>query len=259
MEHAKRRASTAQRQTSEEGRRAQVLADHRPAAVAQRALSEAVHAAPAMVAQRRAMESVTGGVAQRSGPEEELQMKAAPGVAQRAGPEEELQMKAAPGVAQRSGPEEELQLQAAPGVSQRSGPEEELQMKAAAAPVAQLEEAAAGGGSGGLPAGLSRGIQSLSGVSVDDVQVHYNSSQPADMGALAYAQGRDIHVAPGQEATLPHEAWHIVQQAQGRVQPTRQMKDGAAINDDPALEREADVMGAKALQAGVAAMAAAKP
>jgi hypothetical protein len=78
--------------------------------------------------------------------------------------------------------------------------------------------------------------------------VHYNSSQPAQLDALAYAQGSDIHLAPGQERHLPHEAWHVVQQAQGRVKPTLQMKDGVAINDDAKLEHEADVMGTKALQ-----------
>ena len=38
-----------------------------------------------------------------------------------------------------------------------------------------------------------------------------------------------------------------MQQMQGRVKPTIQAK-GKSINDDAALEREADVMGAKALQ-----------
>ncbi|MFY2564310.1 DUF4157 domain-containing protein [Corallococcus terminator] len=82
-------------------------------------------------------------------------------------------------------------------------------------------------------------------MSLDDVQVHYNSSQPAQLQALAYAQGTDIHLAPGQERNLPHEAWHVVQQAQGRVSPTRQTQ-GVALNDDSALEAEADRMGARA-------------
>jgi hypothetical protein len=59
-------------------------------------------------------------------------------------------------------------------------------------------------------------------------------------------QGRDIHQAPGQEHHLPHEAWPLVQQAQGRVRPTLQLQGGVAVNDDPALEREADHMGARA-------------
>jgi hypothetical protein len=102
----------------------------------------------------------------------------------------------------------------------------------------------------GLPDQLKSGIEELSGMSMDDVKVHYNSAQPAQLNALAYAQGSDIHVAPGQEQHLPHEAWHVVQQAQGRVQPTMQMKDAVPVNDDAGLEHEADVMGARAAAAG---------
>lgn len=100
----------------------------------------------------------------------------------------------------------------------------------------------------GLPDQLKSGIESLSGMSMDHVKVHYNSAQPAQLNAHAYAQGSEIHVAPGQEQHLPHEAWHVVQQAQGRVKPTMQMKVGVPINDDAGLESEADVMGAKAVQ-----------
>jgi hypothetical protein len=99
----------------------------------------------------------------------------------------------------------------------------------------------------GLPAQLKEGIEALSGMRMDHVNVHFNSSKPAQLQAHAFAQGSEIHLAPGQEQHLPHEAWHVVQQAQGRVRPTMQMK-GAAINDDGALEREADLMGARALQ-----------
>jgi Poly(ADP-ribose) polymerase catalytic domain/Domain of unknown function (DUF4157) len=95
----------------------------------------------------------------------------------------------------------------------------------------------------GLPDNLKTGIENLSGMAMDDVSVHYNSSKPAQIQALAYTQGTEIHVAPGQEKHLPHEAWHVVQQKQGRVKPTLQMK-GVGINDDGELEREADLMGA---------------
>ena len=99
----------------------------------------------------------------------------------------------------------------------------------------------------GLPDALKSGIEGLSGMSMDHVRVHQNSSKPAQLGAHAYAQGSDIHLAPGQAHHLPHEAWHVVQQAQGRVKPTMQMKEGVPVNDDAGLEREADVMGARAL------------
>jgi hypothetical protein len=99
----------------------------------------------------------------------------------------------------------------------------------------------------GLPDALKSGMENLSGHSMDDVKVHYNSPKPAQLNAHAYAQGTNIHLASGQEKHLPHEAWHVVQQKQGRVKPTLKTK-GVAINDDKGLEKEADVMGAKALQ-----------
>lgn len=90
----------------------------------------------------------------------------------------------------------------------------------------------------GLPDNLKAGIEQLSGQSMDDVRVHYNSAAPAQLNAHAYAQGREIHLAPGQERHLPHEAWHVVQEQQGRVKPSMPV--------DPALAAEADEMGAKA-------------
>ena len=99
----------------------------------------------------------------------------------------------------------------------------------------------------GMPDNLKAGIESLSGFSMDDVRVHYNSPKPATVQALAYTQGTDIHVAPGQEKHLPHEAWHVAQQMAGRVFPTTNI-NGMPVNDNTALEHEADVMGEKAVQ-----------
>lgn len=113
--------------------------------------------------------------------------------------------------------------------------------------MAQLKAAAPAGHGSALPAQLASGISQLSGVDLGGVKVHRNSAKPAQLNALAYAQGQDIHLGPGQEQHLPHEAWHLVQQAQGRVSATRQLK-GTNINDDEALEREADQMGERALQ-----------
>lgn len=99
----------------------------------------------------------------------------------------------------------------------------------------------------GLPDELKNGVESLSGYSLDDVRVHYNSPKPATVQALAYTQGNDIHVAPGQEHALPHEAWHVTQQMAGRVSPTTNI-GGMPVNDNESLEHEADVMGEKAVQ-----------
>src|SRR4051812_40192325 len=99
----------------------------------------------------------------------------------------------------------------------------------------------------GLPDQLKSGVETLSGLSMEDVRVHYNSARPAGRRPLAYTQGADIHVGPGEEKHLPHEAWHVVQQKQGRVKATPQAK-GVSINDDAGLEREADAMGLRAAQ-----------
>ncbi|MBN3584823.1 DUF4157 domain-containing protein [Algoriphagus aestuarii] len=98
----------------------------------------------------------------------------------------------------------------------------------------------------GLPDKLKSGIENLSGFSMDDIKVHYNSTKPAQLQAHAYAQGTDVHIASGQEKHLPHEAWHVVQQKQGRVKPTVQLKHKVNVNDDAGLEKEADDMGEKA-------------
>ena len=104
--------------------------------------------------------------------------------------------------------------------------------------------------SNGLPTNVQSGVEKLSGQNMSDVNVHYNSPEPAKLNAHAYAQGNDIHVGAGQEKHVPHEAWHVAQQKQGRVQPTKQLKSKININDDSNLEREADVMGQKSLQVG---------
>jgi hypothetical protein len=197
-----------------------------PQAIAQRKISQLIHNSPRMLAQRKML---SGEAVQRVEEEDPLQGKFT--------------------LLQRV--EEEELLQGKFEAAQRIEEEEPLQGKFAVETPAQLEQqSSAKPNNTGLPDNLKSGIENLSGMSMDSVRVHYNSAQPAQLNALAYAQGTDIHVAPGQEQHLPHEAWHVVQQAQGRVQPTMQMKDGVPVNDDRGLEHEADVMGAKALQMG---------
>jgi|GEM_PF-5531677 len=127
---------------------------------------------------------------------------------------------------------------------QDNRPKTVVQQKLASPPAnesaAQLKE-----NTTGMPDKLKSGIENLSGIDVSDVKVHYNSDKPAQLNAHAYAGGADIHLATGQEKHLPHEAWHVVQQKQGRVKPTLQMK-GVYLNDNRCLESEANVMGAKA-------------
>ena len=187
--------------------------DSRASSIAQLAMQQLMHNSPQSTVGRAAINNVNASAVQ--------QQK----IIQRAAPEEESQLKAIPQAAQLVGMDEEEPLQ---GKFEATRQEEKPNNT-------------------GLPNQLKAGIENLSGMSMDHVKVHYNSDKPAQLQAHAYAQGSDIHVAPGQEQHLPHEAWHVVQQAQGRVKPTVQMKGGVNVNDDVGLEAEADVMGEKAV------------
>lgn len=96
----------------------------------------------------------------------------------------------------------------------------------------------------GIPDDLKAKIEQESGYSLDEVRVHYNSDKPAEYNALAYAEGLNIYIGPGQEEHLAHEVWHVVQQMQGRVKATTKV-NGANVNDKKSLEKDADKMGAK--------------
>ncbi len=99
----------------------------------------------------------------------------------------------------------------------------------------------------GLPDRLKAGAEARSGLSLDDVRVHYGSAKPAAIGAHAFAQGSQIHLGPGAQRHLPHETWHVVQQKQGRVAATARFA-GLGVNTDQRLEREADMVGAQLLR-----------
>lgn len=137
------------------------------------------------------------------------------------------------------------QLQAA-APAQMMDEEEALQGKGLVTQRMEDEEALQGKGlnANGLPSAMQAGMEQASGTDLSDVKVHYNSPEPAALQAHAYAQGTDIHLGPGQEQHLGHEAWHTVQQKQGQVQPTTDVA-GTPVNDSPSLEAEADRMGAK--------------
>lgn len=101
----------------------------------------------------------------------------------------------------------------------------------------------------GLPNQLKTGVENTSGMRMDNVKVHYNSSKPATVQAHASTQDKNIHLAPGQKSHLSHELGHVVQQMNGRVQSTTQI-GGVPLSDNPRLEKEADALAAKATNFG---------
>lgn len=93
----------------------------------------------------------------------------------------------------------------------------------------------------GIPDAMKQRAEQKSGLSFDDVRVHYNSEKPAQMQALAYTQGNQVYVAPGQEKHLGHELGHVIQQKEGRVSANTSF-NGMPVNDEKRLEKEADTI-----------------
>lgn len=108
-------------------------------------------------------------------------------------------------------------------------------------------------GSGNMPEDVRGQMEGAFQTDFSNVNIHQNSQSATDVGALAYTQGNDVHFAPGQfkpntsagQELIGHELTHVVQQREGRVQPTTQA-GGMPVNDDKGLENEADVIGRKA-------------
>jgi hypothetical protein len=94
-----------------------------------------------------------------------------------------------------------------------------------------------------LPTSIKHAYESVSNVSLDGVEVHHDSSEPGRYGAEAFTAGGRIHLGAGKEKHLGHEAWHAVQQRQGRVRANTNV-GGQAANTDRVLEDEADRMAA---------------
>lgn len=124
----------------------------------------------------------------------------------------------------------------------------EAAQDAAAGQAGELREIAAGAGQR-LPGAVQAKMEASFGADFSGVRVH-EGNQATAMGAIAMAQGEDIHFAPGQyqpgsergQALLGHELAHVVQQRAGRVGTTTQAK-GVGINDSDVLEAEADMAG----------------
>lgn len=117
-------------------------------------------------------------------------------------------------------------------------------------PAERLRPKVPGGGQP-LPAAVQSRMESLFGADFSRVRVHVDE-RPAALGALAYAQGSDLHFAPGRydpvspagQRLLAHELAHVVQQRAGRAR--NPFGSGVALVHDPALEAEAERMAQRA-------------
>jgi hypothetical protein len=101
-----------------------------------------------------------------------------------------------------------------------------------------------------LPPPVKEKMESSFGENFSDVQIHSDSDQAEALGAKAYAQGKDLHFAPGEfqpdtkegQELIGHELTHVVQQKEGKVQGG-EVNGKDMVNQDAGLEQEANEVG----------------
>ncbi|MCA8977971.1 MAG: DUF4157 domain-containing protein, partial [Planctomycetes bacterium] len=109
----------------------------------------------------------------------------------------------------------------------------------------------------GMPTAVRAKMERAFGSDFSDVRIHAESTRAVDLGAMAFTQGREIHIAPGQWAPatsagqnlLGHELAHVLQQRAGRVGHAPH-PPGIPVHDDQGLEREADELARRAFASG---------
>lgn len=107
-------------------------------------------------------------------------------------------------------------------------------------------------GVGALPEPLRKKMETAFHADFSDVRVHPAATSADSLSALAFTQGRDIHFAPGKynpaslegQKLIGHELAHVVQQRSGKV--AAPFSGVAPVNEEPALEAQADAWGEKA-------------
>jgi hypothetical protein len=137
-----------------------------------------------------------------------------------------------------------------PGKRTRTAAAIQLKADGATRSATELAAPPASGGSP-LPTAVRTKMEASFGADFSNVRIH-EDNRADNFGARAYAQGDNVHMAPGQydpagargQELIGHELTHVVQQRQGRVAGA-QGKDATVVRDE-ALENEADTQGALA-------------
>jgi hypothetical protein len=188
----------------------------------------------------------------------EFQLKENPVQKEENSDEEELiQSKMNPVQKQPNEEEDEEPISAKMNPVQKAIEEEKIQEKKATKKPYQLKTKEVASASTGmaskLPAQLKENMESSLGGDFSNTEIYANSTKATKMGALAYAQGNEIHFAPGKydpesqggKELIGHELTHIIQQKKGIVQKTKN-DNGMQVNNEFKLEKEADDLGKKA-------------
>ncbi|MEM7038529.1 MAG: DUF4157 domain-containing protein, partial [Bacteroidota bacterium] len=125
----------------------------------------------------------------------------------------------------------------------------------------QESKSASSGSQVSMSESVQAKMEGTLGADFSGVQMYKDSEKAQGIGAQAYAQGNEVHFAPGQfkedtagQELIGHELAHVVQQREGRVSANTSV-GGMPVNDSSALENEADAKGAQAARASDVAQA----
>lgn len=216
-----------------------------PGPTAQRKHTDIINGSPYMVSQRKRLRGLSGRALQKQEAPEEEELMQGKSAAQMQ-PEEDEELMQGKFAAQRQPLEDEELMQGKFTAQMQPEEDEELMQGKFTAQMKSGENKT------GIPDDLKAGMENTLNTDLSQVRIHPNSSKAPEVGALAYTQGTDVHFAPGQfkpessagKQLLGHELTHVVQQNQGRVQPTGEVA-GLPVNDSPELENEADRLAKK--------------
>jgi len=110
----------------------------------------------------------------------------------------------------------------------------------------------------GMPSGLRKRMEALTGVSLAGVEVRKDSVEAERLSTPAFTNGNTVYLAHGQERELPHELGHVADMRLGGAPSTR-TEHGVKISRDAPREARMDCIAQLALQGGQSDTSPATP
>ena len=110
-----------------------------------------------------------------------------------------------------------------------------------------------------LPNKLLFAAKSLTGLSLENVDVIYDSPKTEQYQSDGFVKNNEIHLAKGNKGLIGHETWHMIQRIQNRVRTGEKTNPHFTINKNKNLENEAHIMGDKLMRMNIGSSPLKKP
>lgn len=96
-----------------------------------------------------------------------------------------------------------------------------------------------------IPVQLKTRTEDSTRVPFNYVRANYNSDKPAKLDTLAYTNGNQVGISPGQKRYSAYDLRNAMQQKLNAVRASVRYEGNEAINTDVELERQSDVSGVR--------------